>query len=297
MGVSCPLQGPCAGTGFPCATTRFPGLAVPPVPARRAAGAGRGRGRRGGMARQGGPAPLFGACSFVCRSWSVAASLPGWAGWEGTGDTGDRGWVRGAGDAEQQVPMSPGCCRQPRRFPVLALPFLSLKLFFSRQEEFEASRQAAACRQEQAGLCRWCCGALAGRCQAQPPANTQSQSWAPQGAGDGLQGGGCEMGCGGLHAGPGMAYGVSSTWGLGGGICVLWGLCTRLCLSFPCLCSSQPAWAQSESLLLECFARPGDDATLQRESHHLSFLVSSPRAAPSLLGCPQPRTTHCLVCP
>lgn len=122
-----------------------------PVPAGCAVGPGGGRGRRGGMARQGGPAPLFGACSFVRRSRSAAASLPGPAGWEGTGDTGDRGWVRGAGDAEQQVPVSPGCCHQPRRFPVLALPFLSLKLFFSRQEEFEASFAAGSSVQAGAG--------------------------------------------------------------------------------------------------------------------------------------------------
>lgn len=156
----CPLQGPCASTGVPCATTHSPPAWPCPrcplaVPAEAEAGVAAWR---GGMARQGGPAPLFGACSFVRWSWSAAASLAGRAGQEGMGDTGDRGWVRGAGDAERRVLVSPGCCRQPHRFPDLALPFLSLKLFFSGQEEFEAWRQAAACGQEQAGLCRRCPG-------------------------------------------------------------------------------------------------------------------------------------------
>lgn len=53
----------------------------------------------------------------------------------------------GAAGAEQQVPVAPGCRRQPRRFPALALPFLGI-VFFSEQEEFEA-----LLRQEQAGLC------------------------------------------------------------------------------------------------------------------------------------------------
>lgn len=73
---------------------------------------------------------------------STAASLPGWAGPERTGDTGTAGDKGCCVCAEQQVPVAPGCHRQPRRFPALALPFLKivfvLFFFFSGQEEFEA---------------------------------------------------------------------------------------------------------------------------------------------------------------
>lgn len=46
----------------------------------------------------------------------------------------------GAGHAEQQVLVAPGCRCQPRRFPAFTLPFLKIVfVFFSGQEEFEAS--------------------------------------------------------------------------------------------------------------------------------------------------------------
>lgn len=142
--VSAPAQGsPVPSPALPAWPCLRCPLAVRWVPAEAEAG----------MARQGGPAPLFRACSFVCRSRSMAAPLPAREGTAGTG------WLRGVGDAEQQVPVSLGCCCQPCQFPVLALPFLSLKLwFFSGQEEFEASRRAVACGQEQAGLCPRCPG-------------------------------------------------------------------------------------------------------------------------------------------
>lgn len=120
--VLCPLQGFSTGTGDPCGSSRCARLAVPRCPLTpwllAEAEAGMAAGREGGSI-------VPGLLLCVLES-STAASLPGWAGPERTGDTGTAGDKGCCVCAEQQVPVAPGCHRQPRWFPALALPFLKI---------------------------------------------------------------------------------------------------------------------------------------------------------------------------
>lgn len=183
--------------------------------------------------------------------------------------------MRGAGDAEQQVPASPGCCRQPQCFPVLVLPLPQLEIVGFPGSKFEASQQAglgnARSNPQQApGACRghpWVLVCRKGATRLGMGSPVPALAW---------------------HMGA-PAPGGAQREDLG-----------PLGSQFPLSVQSLPGHRVS---LCSCFAKPRDDVTLQREGHRTSILVSSPCAAPSQLPTASPVTTtkvlgrKMLLCP
>lgn len=231
----CPLQGFYTSTGHPCGSTR---VAAPAVPGWLCPGARSLRGcwrrqrpawRQGGRLHCSRPAPLCAGAGARLPRCLAGLALRG-AGTRAAQGTRDGVWCcrcRAAGARGPGVPPTAptvSCAR----------PSLPQNCFF-----FLSRKSLRLC----SGRSRQGCATV-----------LQCPGWVRAGLGDARAAPGrghrrvqgvrapCCPRCG--------RWGVQHPAGLRAGIWVLWDLCSWMCLSFPRLCSSQPAWARGESLLL-----------------------------------------------